>query len=330
MVCSAYQAFCLRTFLPASDHSLMEWIADLSCNRKTYHAVKNRFTALWSWHVDLGLNTASFKDNRIRRMLWGFKCLHGISTRGQKLPIALPMLSCFVNSLHTLPLLSPHEKATFHGTFTLAYACFLRCVEFMWSTFDPSSTPLAKVSTWLSCTPGLLCALMQPSASSAPAARPWHPSLALVTVSPPSSAPGFLRSSTSSLPAWACWPVGTPATRSGMGLLPGPILWEPPTWLSRPLAAGPLIASSAMSTSRLPRRATCHLSFSALSCDPGVPSHPMDSRPPTWHPAHLPKPALAAQLLGLGVAGPGALEPRVASPFPQSSSYATDTHTPSG
>ena len=29
----------------------------------------------------------------------------------------------------------------------------------------------------------------------------------------------------------------------------------------------------------------------------------MDFRPPTWHPAHLPKLVLAAQLLGLGVAG---------------------------
>ena len=29
----------------------------------------------------------------------------------------------------------------------------------------------------------------------------------------------------------------------------------------------------------------------------------MDSRPPTWRPAHLPKPVLAAQPLGLGVAG---------------------------
>lgn len=118
----------------------MEWIADLSRDGKTYHAVKNRFTALRSWHVDLGLDTSAFRDDRVRRTLRGFKRLHGISARGQKLPITLPVLNGLVDSLRTLPLLPTRDKATFHCAFTLAYACFLRCAEFTWSTFDPSST----------------------------------------------------------------------------------------------------------------------------------------------------------------------------------------------
>lgn len=130
----------------------------------------------------------------------------------------------------------------------------------------PKPTPLDRESTLLSCTSGCLYARMQPFESSALATQPRHPSLALAMASPLSPAPGFSQFSASSLPAWACHPMSTLATCSGAALLPGPLSWVPPTQLSRPLAAGPLIASSATLTSQLHRRATCHCHlFSALS-----------------------------------------------------------------
>lgn len=124
IVCSAYQAFCLHMFgpsfcsFPASNRSLMEWIANLSCDRKTYHTVKNRFAALQSWHIDLGLNTALFKDNHIRCKLQGFKHLHGISSWGQKLPITLLVLTNLVDLLHLtapLPVREDYVPWCFHS-----------------------------------------------------------------------------------------------------------------------------------------------------------------------------------------------------------------------
>ncbi|SPO19921.1 uncharacterized protein UTRI_10013 [Ustilago trichophora] len=152
--CAAYQAFCFRHFgpgiisLPATDATLMEWIAALSREGRTYHAIKNRLTALRSWHVDLGLNAAAFADARVQRMLRGFKRLFGVQQRGQKLPITLPILTSLVDQLHRHPFASAHDRTTFISAFTLAYACFLRCGEFTWSTFDPATTLLVGSVAW--------------------------------------------------------------------------------------------------------------------------------------------------------------------------------------
>jgi hypothetical protein len=245
------------------------------------------------------------------------------------------MLSCLVDSLRTLPLLSPREKAMFHGAFTLAYACFLRCAEFTWSTFDPSSTLCVGLVRWST----EFAEVRLPRSKTDPFGQgvdlvvprtrsPVCPYAALhiLCTGRPASAPlfglgdgftPFSRTRFLTVLRLLLTCLGLPATRSSAGRRPGPPSWEPPTRLSRPLAAGPPNASGATSTSLLLRRAACRrLSFSAPPCDRGgwVPRHPLDSRPPTWRPAHLPKTALAAQPLGLGVAGPGALEPRVTSP----------------
>lgn len=100
-----YQAFCLRHFgpnwpaLPSSNLHLIKWIAELGHAGRSYHAVCHCLTALSSWHVDLGLDSSAFSHPHTQRALKGFKWLYGITQRGQKLPITLPVLHGLLDTL---------------------------------------------------------------------------------------------------------------------------------------------------------------------------------------------------------------------------------------
>ncbi|SAM85244.1 uncharacterized protein UBRO_20884 [Ustilago bromivora] len=133
-----------RTQLPSSTAS---WVAELGRSGRSYHAVRHRLAALSSWHVDLGLDSSAFPHPRTQRALKGFKRLYGVTQRGQKLPITLPILQGLLDALRVSTVLSSSDRITFTAAFTLAYACLLRCAEFTWSHLGDSVLQVGSI-TW--------------------------------------------------------------------------------------------------------------------------------------------------------------------------------------
>ncbi|KAJ1035517.1 hypothetical protein NDA18_000296 [Ustilago nuda] len=148
-----YQTFCLQHFGPnrlallSTDLHLIEWMADLGHQGWSYHAVCRRLAALSSWHVDLGLDSSAFSHPHTQQALKGFKRLYGITQRGQKLPITLPILQGLLDTLRVSFTLSSSDQVTFTATFTLTYACLLHCANFTWSHLSDSVLRVGSV-TW--------------------------------------------------------------------------------------------------------------------------------------------------------------------------------------
>ncbi|SYW78123.1 uncharacterized protein UBRO2_02315 [Ustilago bromivora] len=145
--CSSHAAALLHGLSERSRHQYDPWVAELGRSGRSYHAVRHRLAALSSWHVDLGLDSSAFPHPRTQRALKGFKRLYGVTQRGQKLPITLPILQGLLDALRVSTVLSSSDRITFTAAFTLAYACLLRCAEFTWSHLGDSVLQVGSI-TW--------------------------------------------------------------------------------------------------------------------------------------------------------------------------------------
>ncbi|SPO30780.1 uncharacterized protein UTRI_05397 [Ustilago trichophora] len=130
---------------PASPTLLIEWVAHHHTVGKSYNTLKSDLSALKSSHIDLGLPTAAFADERLERTVRGFKQLVGAPLPVAKLPITLPLLRQLVQALHTV-CVSRHNRRMYRATFCLAFACFLRSGELTWETEGPNVLKVAAVS----------------------------------------------------------------------------------------------------------------------------------------------------------------------------------------
>ncbi|SOV06283.1 uncharacterized protein UDID_19507 [Ustilago sp. UG-2017a] len=141
---SAFHAFCMRKFgfgtscFPASSTQLLEWLAHLSASGRSFHTAKHVLGALWSHHVDLGLDVTSFGCSHLERALRGYKHLHGVHRTGSKLPITLPLLRRILEAVSGFADLYPRDCLVFQAAFALAFACFLCSGELIWG---PNSDP---------------------------------------------------------------------------------------------------------------------------------------------------------------------------------------------
>ncbi|SPO25992.1 uncharacterized protein UTRI_03357 [Ustilago trichophora] len=130
---------------PASPTLLIEWVAHHHTAGKSYNTLKSGLSALKSIHVDLGLSTMAFADERLKRTVRGFKRLVGAPLPVAKLPITLPLLRQLVRALYTT-CPSRHDRRMFRAAFCLAFACFLRSGELTWEAEGPNVLTVAAVS----------------------------------------------------------------------------------------------------------------------------------------------------------------------------------------
>ncbi|SPO26927.1 uncharacterized protein UTRI_10674 [Ustilago trichophora] len=147
-----YQTFILRRFgpnrqaLPASGLLLLEWVADMASTR-SYHSIKHELHALQSWHVDLGFDNSGFACGRLERAIRGVKRIYGLKPAKAKLPITLPLLRAILQELKSINSLSAWNRQVVSAAFAVSFACFLRCGEVTWTSFDHSVTTVGAV-TW--------------------------------------------------------------------------------------------------------------------------------------------------------------------------------------
>lgn len=125
-------------------HTLVEsWLANLApSDRVSGEQLKERLTGLRSWHTDLGLDNSGTTGDSLKRLIRGDSRYHGERSKGQALPITLPVLRWVVDAIRS-------DHNLFGGTgsalsltaaYTLAFAAFLRCANFTHrgGDFDPA------------------------------------------------------------------------------------------------------------------------------------------------------------------------------------------------
>ncbi|SPO32026.1 uncharacterized protein UTRI_02583 [Ustilago trichophora] len=149
-MCADFVAFAATSHnvanpFPASPALLIEWIAHHHTASKSHNTLKSNLSALKSAHIDLGLSTAAFADERLERVVRGFKRLVGAPLPAAKLPITLPLLRKLVHALHKV-CSSQHNRRMFRAAFCLAFACFLRAGELTWEAQGPNVLTVAAVS----------------------------------------------------------------------------------------------------------------------------------------------------------------------------------------
>jgi integrase len=134
---SNYVLFCAHrglTPFPATATILCSWVHSLSERRLQHKTIKLYITGLKSRHIDLGISTEGFRDDRLDRVVRGCKRENppAPGPRTQRMPITRPIL------LQLLANLDPTrpEDVTLRAAFCLAHAAFLRIGEFTWSPKD--------------------------------------------------------------------------------------------------------------------------------------------------------------------------------------------------
>jgi len=102
--------------------------------------IKQKLGALKSWHIDLGLPTASLEGDGLYRLIRGIQQWHGEKPVKQALPITLPILRAVVSAIKANPTIVGGTRAAkvLIAAFTTAFACFLRAVSFTYTVFDAS------------------------------------------------------------------------------------------------------------------------------------------------------------------------------------------------
>lgn len=136
---SSFTTFVLTQFgrhqcFPAKEEWLVEFVAKLDSQKKSYHVIQRDIYALKSWHTDVGMDAKGF-GTQLERILRGVKRLRGIPAPQATLPIQLPLLR---KMLMQLPLV--HQGVNlqmYQAAFTLAFACFLRSGEIVHGPFMP-------------------------------------------------------------------------------------------------------------------------------------------------------------------------------------------------
>lgn len=123
--------------MPATVQLLEEWCAELA-TRMSGRSIKKQLSGIRSWHVDLGADTKALESDGLRRVIRGIQRFHGERTKGQALPITLPILRSIVAAIRRSPMLFGGQRAalTLVAAFCTAFACFLRCGSFTYDGFD--------------------------------------------------------------------------------------------------------------------------------------------------------------------------------------------------
>jgi hypothetical protein len=136
---NSYVLFCAHrglTPFPANSTILCSWVHSLSERRLQHKTIKLYITGLKSPHIELGISTEGFGDDRLDRVVRGCKRENppapGPGPRMQRMPITRPIL---LQLLAGMDPTSPQE-VMLRATFCLAHAAFLRIGEFTWSPKD--------------------------------------------------------------------------------------------------------------------------------------------------------------------------------------------------
>src|SRR5579859_677457 len=89
---------------------------------------------LRSYHVDCGLSTAIFSDERIKRILRGAAHKHGKKPIHERLEITKEILQAILVQLDCM-----HDDINLRAAYCTAFAAFLRMGEFTWKAWDDQS-----------------------------------------------------------------------------------------------------------------------------------------------------------------------------------------------
>jgi hypothetical protein len=103
--------------------------------------VRSYLTGLQSHHVDLGLLTTVFGDERIKRILRGSLRIHGAAPIRPRAEITKDILTSIVRTLGY-----HYDDVNLRAAFTTAFAAFLWVGELTWDSWNPVTSPLTSLS----------------------------------------------------------------------------------------------------------------------------------------------------------------------------------------
>ena len=134
----SYTSFCamrgIRPPFPATNSSLMEWVAHLGNKWVKTKTIKAYLTGLRSAHIDMGFeeDLDAFYSPSLQRIIAGIRRLRGEAGTQERRPITKDLL------LQMLPHFNRRTKAgsTMYAAFCLAFAAFLRVGQFTYSARD--------------------------------------------------------------------------------------------------------------------------------------------------------------------------------------------------
>jgi integrase len=148
---NSYLDFCrlqrLGSPLPAKPLGLIEWMVSLAGRVKS-RTLKLYLTGLKSYHIDLGLDTSAFDDERLERTIRGIKREHPDGPRRERNPLTRPKLLRILRVLSDPRYATSHEGITLRAAFTLAFAAFLRIGELTYSAHDVQQPQALDFSRW--------------------------------------------------------------------------------------------------------------------------------------------------------------------------------------
>ena len=119
---------------------MAHWISEAVETTKT-ETVRSYLTGLRSHHVDLGLPTAVFGDERIKRILHGSLRIHGAAPIRPRAEITKDILTRIVRTLGY-----HYDDVNLRAAFTTAFSAFLRAGELTWDSWNPATSPLTSLS----------------------------------------------------------------------------------------------------------------------------------------------------------------------------------------
>jgi hypothetical protein len=111
---------------PASLLLLSNWYADTVTKTSTTIA-QNYLSAVRNHHVDLGLPTAIFDDERLKRIIRGAKRQYATSSIRDRKEITKEILMSMMTHLH-----NTHDDINIRAALCTTFAAFLRIDEFTW------------------------------------------------------------------------------------------------------------------------------------------------------------------------------------------------------
>jgi hypothetical protein len=130
--------FCFMTTrnkYPASVSTLASWVASLGDKAVRAKTIKAYLTGLRSHHVDVGYSGSeveAFRHPTLQRVIAGIRRLQGDSQTRKRRPITRDLLLLLLRQFDQ----STIKAATWHASFCLAFAGFLRMGEFTWAQSD--------------------------------------------------------------------------------------------------------------------------------------------------------------------------------------------------
>ncbi len=127
-----------RVKYPASISNLASWSANLGDKMIKAKTIKAYLTGLRSHHIDVGYSGTeieAFHHPTLQRIIAGIRRLQGDDQTRERRPITRDLLLLLLRQFDQ----STIEGATWHASFCLAFAGFLRMGEFTWSQSDRTS-----------------------------------------------------------------------------------------------------------------------------------------------------------------------------------------------